>query len=168
MSGEGILFCNLRTFQEFLCDLDSLVSSYESESTLSGQRQILAKIQKGLILTQDIGDDKLVIVQNIADLIENKARLLEHDAKNLDFGKEDEEEDAEAAETVAAPATSGTTERTSSKKHSHGGGGGGGGGGKQTVAASGGKNRASGAGHADRDREDKADSKSSGKKGAKF
>ena len=51
--------------RDFWCDLDRLVESFESESTLSGQRQILAKIQKGLILTQDMGDEKLGVMQGI-------------------------------------------------------------------------------------------------------
>ena len=50
-------------FQEFLRDLDSLVSAFEKEKTAAGQRQVLAKIQLGLIAAQDIGDDKLATVQ---------------------------------------------------------------------------------------------------------
>merc|ERR1712173_24606 len=69
-------------------DLDSLVTAFEKEKTAVGQRQVLAKIQLGLIAAQDIGDDKLATVQAMTDLIENKARQLEHDAKNL----EDEDE----------------------------------------------------------------------------
>lgn len=52
----------------------------------------MAKIQHGLIAAQDIGDDKLVTVQAMSDLIENKARQLEHDSKILDFGKDDYDE----------------------------------------------------------------------------
>ena len=51
------------TFQEFLRDLDSLVTAFEKEKTAVGQRQVLAKIQLGLIAAQDIGDDKLATVQ---------------------------------------------------------------------------------------------------------
>ena len=54
---------DLAQYRDFWCDLDKLVESFESESTLSGQRQILAKIQKGLILTQDMGDEKLGVMQ---------------------------------------------------------------------------------------------------------
>lgn len=60
----------------------------KKKKTAAGQRQVLAKIQLGLIAAQDIGDDKLATVQAMTDLIENKARQLEHDAKNL----EDEDE----------------------------------------------------------------------------
>ena len=51
------------TLQEFVRDLDCLVSAFEKEKTAAGQRQILAKIQLGLIAAQDIGDDKLATVQ---------------------------------------------------------------------------------------------------------
>jgi len=85
---------DLIQYSEFLKDLDGLVTAFEKETTASGQRNVLSKIQVGLIAAQDIGDDKLVTVQAMADLIENKSRQLEHDSKILDFGKDDEEEPA--------------------------------------------------------------------------
>ena len=89
-------------------DLDDLVQAFEKETTASGQRSILAKIQHGLIAAQDIGDDKLVTVQAMSDLIENKSRQLEHDSKILDFGKDDEEE-----QTTGGGATGTSTSKTS-------------------------------------------------------
>ncbi len=56
---------DLTQYTEFLRDLGSLVSAFEKETTASGQRSILAKIQHGLIAAQDIGDDKLATVQVI-------------------------------------------------------------------------------------------------------
>ena len=73
-------------------DLDYLISAFENETSPAGQRNILSKIQHGLIAAQDVGDDKLITVQAMADLIENKSRQLDHDSKILDFGKDDEEE----------------------------------------------------------------------------
>ena len=52
----------------------------------------MSKIQHGLIAAQAIGDDKLITVQAMSDLIENKSRQLEHDSKILDFGKDDEDD----------------------------------------------------------------------------
>jgi inhibitor-of-growth protein 1 len=54
---------DLMQYTTFLKDFDSLVSAFEKETTASGQRAILAKIQHGLIAAQDIGDDKLSSVQ---------------------------------------------------------------------------------------------------------
>ena len=83
----------------------------------------MSKIQHGLIAAQDIGDDKLVTVQAMSDLIENKARQLEHDSKILDFGKDDDEETytapvrgqaANAGVTNAPTATNPSTKTTTS------------------------------------------------------
>ena len=49
-------------------------------------------IQVPLIASQDIGDDKIQIVQALTDVIENKTRQLDHDSQNLDFGRGEEEE----------------------------------------------------------------------------
>jgi hypothetical protein len=43
----------------------------------------LLRIQQTLIAAQEVGDEKLQIVQTIQDLIENKARQLELDYRNL-------------------------------------------------------------------------------------
>lgn len=41
------------------------------------------RIQQALIAAQEIGDEKLQIVQQVQDLIENKSRQLEVDYRNL-------------------------------------------------------------------------------------
>jgi inhibitor-of-growth protein 1 len=56
---------DLIQYNEFLKDFGSLVTAFEQETTASGQRAILSKIQHGLILAQDIGDGKLSTVQVI-------------------------------------------------------------------------------------------------------
>ena len=48
--------------------------------------------QVPLIASQDIGDDKIQIVQTLTDTIENKTRQLEHDSQNLDFGRGEDED----------------------------------------------------------------------------
>ena len=79
--------------QELLQELDSLVMQYEEETEDPvAQKRILAKMQVPLIASQDIGDDKINIVQVLTDVIENKTRQLEHDSLNLDFGRGEEEE----------------------------------------------------------------------------
>ena len=79
--------------QELLQELDSLVTQYEEETEDPvGQKRILAKMQVPLIASQDIGDDKINIVQVLTDVIENKTRQLEHVSQNLDFGIGEDEE----------------------------------------------------------------------------
>lgn len=103
---------DLIQYSEFLKDLDSLVVAFEKETTASGQRNVLSKIQHGLIAAQDIGDDKLITVQAMSDLIENKSRQLEHDSKILDFGKDDDDETTVQTATTKKPETGNSNQTT--------------------------------------------------------
>ncbi|KAF2901621.1 hypothetical protein ILUMI_04561 [Ignelater luminosus] len=47
------------------------------------------RMQQALIAAQELGDEKMNILQTILDKIEIKTRLLDQDHKNLDFGKEE-------------------------------------------------------------------------------
>lgn len=47
------------------------------------RKRMLLQMQRSLIKSQEIGDEKLQIVQQILDLIENKSRQLDLDFKNL-------------------------------------------------------------------------------------
>lgn len=49
----------------------------------------MTRIQQSLISAQEIGDEKLNIVQQLSELIEGKTRQLEQNFKILDYGKED-------------------------------------------------------------------------------
>jgi len=101
--------------QELLTELDNLVAQFEAEKDDPvAQRKLLVKMQLPLIASQDIGDDKIQIVQSLTDTIENKTRQLEHDSQNLDFGRGEEEE------TPVKP----TVKKESDKDKGGGGGGG--------------------------------------------
>lgn len=79
--------------QDLLTELETLITQFEAEKDdPAAQRKILARMQLPLIASQDIGDDKIQIVQTLTDTIENKVRQLEHDSQNLDFGRGEEEE----------------------------------------------------------------------------
>ncbi|KAG8230890.1 hypothetical protein J437_LFUL002921 [Ladona fulva] len=47
------------------------------------KRALLRKVQTMLIAAQEVGDEKLQVVQAVQDLIENKSRQLDLDYRNL-------------------------------------------------------------------------------------
>lgn len=47
------------------------------------RNRALLRVQQALIAAQEIGDEKLQIVQQVQDLIENKSRQLDLDYRNL-------------------------------------------------------------------------------------
>uniref|UniRef100_A0A336NA97 Inhibitor of growth protein n=1 Tax=Culicoides sonorensis TaxID=179676 RepID=A0A336NA97_CULSO len=62
----------------------------ELESTNATKRnRAMTRIQQSLIAAQELGDEKLQIVQQLTDLIETKTRQLDQNFKNLDYGKDE-------------------------------------------------------------------------------
>lgn len=81
-----ILICIIHVnliFPALLQDMEGLRGQLEGELDSISLKRIMVQIQDKLISTQEIGDDKLQIVQHILDIIENRQRQLELDSKNL-------------------------------------------------------------------------------------
>ena len=55
----------------------------KNDVKMSVRRRALVRVQQALIAAQEIGDEKLQIVQQVQDLIENKSRQLDVDYRNL-------------------------------------------------------------------------------------
>jgi len=70
----------------FLKEVEQQQDSSRCDADLPTKRRILLRIQQSLIAAQEVGDEKLQIVQTIQDLIENKARQLDLDYRNLGEG----------------------------------------------------------------------------------
>ncbi|KOX68237.1 Inhibitor of growth protein 1 [Melipona quadrifasciata] len=74
----------------YLREVDQQQEALRNDTDLAIKRRALLRVQQALIAAQEIGDEKLQIVQQVQDLIENKSRQLDLDYRNLDFGKEQE------------------------------------------------------------------------------
>uniref|UniRef100_A0A6B2E5X5 Inhibitor of growth protein n=1 Tax=Phlebotomus kandelakii TaxID=1109342 RepID=A0A6B2E5X5_9DIPT len=64
-------------------------STSELESANAKRSRAMARIQQSFIASQELGDEKLQIVTQLQELIDQKTRQLEYDFKNLDYGKDD-------------------------------------------------------------------------------
>lgn len=63
--------------------MDQQQEALRNDTDLSVRRRALLRVQQALIAAQEIGDEKLQIVQQVQDLIENKSRQLDLDYRNL-------------------------------------------------------------------------------------
>ncbi|XP_055714247.1 inhibitor of growth protein 1 [Phlebotomus papatasi] len=61
----------------------------ELESANAKRSRAMARIWQSFIASQELGDEKLQIVTQLQELIDQKTRQLDHDFKNLDYGKDD-------------------------------------------------------------------------------
>lgn len=63
--------------------MDQQQETLRNDTDPAVKRRALLRIQQALIAAQEIGDEKLQIVQQVQDLIENKSRQLDVDYRNL-------------------------------------------------------------------------------------
>lgn len=84
-------------------------------------RRALLRAQKELIAAQEVGDEKLHIMSQLQEHIDNKVRQMDIDLRNLDYGKEQESNDT-GKDTSNSGANSGGT-RTDNGTGSSGAGG---------------------------------------------
>lgn len=70
-------------FIAYLREVDQQQELLTNDTEVSIRRRALLRVQQALISAQEIGDEKLQIVQQIQDLIENKSRQLDLDYRNL-------------------------------------------------------------------------------------
>lgn len=64
-------------------EVDQQQEALKNDTDLAVKRRALLRVQQALIAAQEIGDEKLQIVQQVQDLIENKSRQLDLDYRNL-------------------------------------------------------------------------------------
>jgi len=89
--------------------------SLGNESSSKKARAFI-RMQQALIAAQELGDEKMSILQTILDKIEVKTRLLDQDHKNLDFGKEEQAPSENKEQQPASTNTSSTTSLTNNER----------------------------------------------------
>lgn len=77
---------------DYYYDQWSNCSTNELESTNapSKRARAMARIQQNLIAAQELGDEKLQVVTQLQEMIDQKTRLLDADYKNLDYADKDD------------------------------------------------------------------------------
>lgn len=69
-------------------------------------RRALLRAQKELIAAQEVGDEKLHIMSQLQEHIDNKVRQMDIDLRNLDYGKEQETNDTSKENQTASSGVS--------------------------------------------------------------
>lgn len=75
--------CYMLYCAAYLREVDQHQEALRNDTDATVKRRALLRIQQALIAAQEIGDEKLQIVQQVQDLIENKSRQLDLDYRNL-------------------------------------------------------------------------------------
>ncbi|XP_035280596.1 inhibitor of growth protein 2-like [Anguilla anguilla] len=130
-------------YQEVLKEVDGVYEKYKKETDGGQRKRLQLQLQRALISSQELGDEKIHVVTQMMELVENRARQMDSHSLCFQEPAEAERSGAAAAEKAkpeaAAAATASTPhpERSSARRprrqrnsesrdSCHGGGGGGG------------------------------------------
>ena len=70
-------------FVDLLQDIDAYQITYLGEGESPTKKKALLQIQRALLKTRELGDEKLQVVSHIIEHVENRTRQLEQDLENL-------------------------------------------------------------------------------------
>ncbi|KAB0392102.1 hypothetical protein E2I00_003807, partial [Balaenoptera physalus] len=73
--GEGVTL--IVSFAEILQELDEYYEKFKRETDGAQRRRVLPCIQRALIRSQELGDEKIQIVSQMVELVENRARQVD-------------------------------------------------------------------------------------------
>ena len=68
---------------DLLQDIDAYQITYLGEGESPAKKKALLQIQRALLKTRELGDEKLQVVSHIIEHVENRTRQLEQDLENL-------------------------------------------------------------------------------------
>ncbi|XP_064636755.1 inhibitor of growth protein 1-like [Lineus longissimus] len=71
-------------YNDLLKDIEHYRDNYKKEADAVMKKRTLHQIQRALLKCQELGDEKLQVVSQIIENIENRSRQLEQDLENLD------------------------------------------------------------------------------------
>ncbi|XP_014672429.1 PREDICTED: inhibitor of growth protein 2-like [Priapulus caudatus] len=80
-------------YQTLLREMEQHLQVFRAETDNVARKRSLIHIQRALIKTQELGDDKLQLMSQVIDVIENRARQLDTDYHSLEMGKPEEKSD---------------------------------------------------------------------------
>ena len=68
---------------ELLRDIEQYKANVQKESDGTLRKRYVTQVQRALIKCQELGDDKLQVVSQIIECVENRSRQLHQDLENL-------------------------------------------------------------------------------------
>ncbi|XP_059896554.1 inhibitor of growth protein 1 [Gadus macrocephalus] len=92
-------------YQDVLKELDEAYERYRREADPLQRRRLQLAIQKVLIRSQELGDEKIQIAAQMVELVENRTRQMDWHSEHLHSSQESPESHAPPPVAVAAAAT---------------------------------------------------------------
>ncbi|XP_053559839.1 inhibitor of growth protein 2 [Bombina bombina] len=89
-------------YGEALKEIDEVFEKHTEETDPNQKKRLLQQLQRALIVTQELGDDKIQLVTQVFELVENRTKQLETHSKGI-FDTEDCEKSSEKPKGESNP-----------------------------------------------------------------
>ncbi|XP_075053295.1 inhibitor of growth protein 2 isoform X1 [Mixophyes fleayi] len=93
-------------YREALKEIDEVSEKHSNESDPHHKKRLLQQLQRALIVTQELGDDKIQLVTQVLEMVENRSKQIDAQCKGF-FEPEENEKCTEKAKVECS-----TAERT--------------------------------------------------------
>ncbi|KAJ8008021.1 hypothetical protein DPEC_G00100410 [Dallia pectoralis] len=107
-------------YQEVLKEVDDVYERYKTEQDAAQRKRLQIQLQRALISSQELGDEKIHVVTQMTELVENRSRQMDTHSLCLQEPAEPGERERLVAErrasTVQEPAVSTPAERSSARR----------------------------------------------------
>ncbi|KAF4090756.1 hypothetical protein AMELA_G00055930 [Ameiurus melas] len=104
-------------YQEILKEVDEVFEKYKKEADGAQRKRLQMQLQRALISSQELGDEKIHVVTQMMEVVENRSRQMEaHSPCFLDPSDAERPAEKSRHETGSAAAANIVTERASSRR----------------------------------------------------
>ncbi|XP_077400761.1 inhibitor of growth protein 2 [Vanacampus margaritifer] len=109
-------------YQEVLKEVDEVFEKYKAEQDGAQRKRLQVQLQRALIVSQELGDEKIHVVTQMTELVENRSRQMDSNSLCLQEPADPERVATERRPSVqeppvtAAVASPATTERASARR----------------------------------------------------
>ncbi|CAG5929612.1 unnamed protein product [Menidia menidia] len=91
-------------YQEVLKEVDEVFEKYKGEQDIGQRKRLQVQLQRALIISQELGDEKIHVVTQMTELVENRSRQMDSHSLCLQESGEPERLTAERRSSVQEPA----------------------------------------------------------------
>ncbi|KAG8453787.1 hypothetical protein GDO86_000423 [Hymenochirus boettgeri] len=89
-------------YREALKEIDDAFEKHSNEMDANQKKRHLQQLQRALIVTQELGDDKIQLVTQVLEMLENRTKQMEAQSKGL-FDSEESEKSVEKPKVETNP-----------------------------------------------------------------
>ncbi|XP_030644213.1 inhibitor of growth protein 2 [Chanos chanos] len=103
-------------YQEVLKEVDEVYDKYKRETDGAQRKRLMIQLQRALISSQELGDEKIHVVTQMMEVVENRSRQMDAYSSSFPEVGEPERASEKTRHDVGGPSANAAPERSSSRR----------------------------------------------------